>query len=143
MTYRVMDIAKYILNKCVADNCPISNLQLQKILYYVQREFLQKKGCPCFEEELEAWQFGPVAPTVYYKYCGFGSLKIREASSDIFQIPETDKNMINAIVDQKKEKMPWELVNDTHEEGKAWARVYQDGEGYKEVIPKVMIQKYG
>ena len=74
--YLALEIAKYIIDKCTKDNCPISNLQLQKILYYIQREFLQQ-GEIAFPEEIEAWQFGPVVPEVYRQYCGFGALPIR------------------------------------------------------------------
>ncbi|WP_275442883.1 Panacea domain-containing protein [Petralouisia muris] len=51
--YSVLEIAKYIIDKCTEDRCPVSNLQLQKILYYVQREFLQQ-GTKAFPEEIEA-----------------------------------------------------------------------------------------
>ena len=40
--YQAIDIAKYIIGKCTADNQPISNLQLQKILYFLQRKYLNK-----------------------------------------------------------------------------------------------------
>ena len=42
MKYSALDLAKYILQKCIDDSRPISNLQLQKILYYVQGEFLKE-----------------------------------------------------------------------------------------------------
>ena len=67
-----MEIAQYIINKCTLEKCPISNLQLQKILYYVQKTFLQNDML-AFSDEIEAWQFGPVVREVYNKYCGFGS----------------------------------------------------------------------
>ena len=62
--YSALNVAKYIIDKCTRENYPISNLQLQKILYYIQREFLQR-GPKAFPEEIEAWQFGPVVPEVY------------------------------------------------------------------------------
>ena len=40
--YSALSMAKYIIDKCTKDEYPISNLQLQKILYYIQREFLQQ-----------------------------------------------------------------------------------------------------
>ena len=40
--YSALDIAKYIISKCNRENCPISNLQLQKILYNLQKAFLQR-----------------------------------------------------------------------------------------------------
>ena len=36
--YETMEIAKYIITKCSRENEPLSNLQLQKIMYYVQRD---------------------------------------------------------------------------------------------------------
>ena len=63
MSYRAMDIAKNIINKCTTDQHPISNLQLQKILYYIQKAFLENDRV-AFEDESEAWQFGPVVPDV-------------------------------------------------------------------------------
>lgn len=33
--YKTLDVAKYIINKCINDNFPISNMQLQKILYCI------------------------------------------------------------------------------------------------------------
>lgn len=41
MIYQVTDIAKYIINKCTIEKHAISNLQLQEILYYIQKEFLE------------------------------------------------------------------------------------------------------
>ena len=40
--YNAIDLSKYIVSKCVKDGHPVSNLQLQKILYYIQKDFLQR-----------------------------------------------------------------------------------------------------
>lgn len=32
--YKVEDLSKYIISKCIEDKYPISSLQLQRILYY-------------------------------------------------------------------------------------------------------------
>ena len=53
--YGALDIAKYVITKCTKDKHPISNLQLQKILYYIQRELLQQ-GLAGFSDDMEAWQ---------------------------------------------------------------------------------------
>lgn len=34
--YTAMQIAEYVINKCTNENHAITNLQLQKILYYLQ-----------------------------------------------------------------------------------------------------------
>jgi len=54
----------------------VSNLKLQKILYFIQAEFLVVKGIPCFEEEIIAWGFGPVVLEVYHEYKVYGAAGI-------------------------------------------------------------------
>ena len=60
-----MDVAKYIITKCTRDEHPISNLQLQKILYILQKEYLQRDQKCLFFDDFEAWAFGPNIPNVY------------------------------------------------------------------------------
>ena len=73
--YTAIDLSKYIVLKCIQDEHPISNLQLQKILYYIQKDFLSRDDL-AFSDSIEAWQFGPVVPNVYYYYCGYGAMPI-------------------------------------------------------------------
>ena len=139
--YKAIDLAKYIVTKCVNDKCPISNLQLQKILYYIQREFLRNNSY-AFSESIEAWQFGPVVPEVYYKFCGSGSLPIMMKLQPIDIAPK-DKDLIDKIVTEKRQLDPWTLVEDTHKDGGAWATVYKNGLGVREVIPVELIKSVG
>ena len=138
--YLALEIAKYIIDKFTKVNCPISNLQLQKILYYIQREFLQQ-GEIAFPEEIEAWQFGPVVPEVYRQYCGFGALPIRMRY--MVRIELDDIRMINPIIEKKRILNPWDMVSDTHSSGKAWDLIYRDGAGDHQVIPQELIKSKG
>ena len=138
--YNAMEIARYVINKCTVEGCPISNLQLQKILYYIQRSFL-KFGMYAFTDDIEAWQFGPVVRDVYNNYCGFGAAKIRLRYE--VDLKSDYQRIINPIVEEKRLLNPWELVDDTHHPQKAWAEVYQDGLGNHQVIPKNLIRKKG
>ena len=74
--YKAMNIAQYIITKCTQDGSPISNLQLQKILYFTQGVCLAKNNHILFEENIFAWYIGPVVPNVYYRFCGYGASKI-------------------------------------------------------------------
>ena len=65
MNYNVLDISRYIINYSNVKDYGISNLKLQKILYFVQAYFLIETGSPCFKEKIEAWDFGPVVPKAY------------------------------------------------------------------------------
>ena len=138
--YTAMEIAQYIINKCTLEKCPISNLQLQKILYYVQKTFLQNDML-AFSDEIEAWQFGPVVREVYNKCCGFGSAKIRLTYN--IDLMRDFKRIINPIVEEKRVMSPWDLVNDTHRPDKAWAAIYRGGLGNHQVIPVNLIKEIG
>lgn len=140
---KASSLAKYIINKCEQDKHPISNLQLQKIMYYIQVAFLKKYKAPLFEERIEAWQFGPVVPEIYASYCGFGSLPICINYIDTLDIIEEDKEIINNIVEEKRKKQPWELVDDTHSPEKAWKMIYKDGQGNRKTMPIELMLQHG
>lgn len=140
MKYAALDIAYYIIDKCTKDLKPITNLQLQKILYYVFREFL-KNGRVLFDDRIEAWQFGPVVPNVYLEFCMFSSIPIRMYYN--VEIDDDDAKIIDQIVLEKRELDPWDMVNDTHKQGKAWSSVYDNGRGNKKRIPVELIRQRG
>lgn len=139
--YDVLKLSKYIITKCAEDGYPISNLQLQKILYYIQKSFLEK-GCRAFDDAIEAWQFGPVVPKVYYEFCGFGAMPItmRYRTENI---RDEDSSLINEIVESKRALHPWDLVEETHKTGGAWEQTYQLGKGKHHVIPESLIKTVG
>ena len=138
--YDAMIIAHYIIDKCTREGCPVSNLQLQKILYYIQRSFL-KVGLIAFPEEIEAWQFGPVVRVVYNNYCGFGAAKIRMLYD--ISLRREIQRMMDPIIREKRVLNPWDLVDDTHRPEKAWAEIYRDGIGNHQIIPKELILEKG
>lgn len=99
--YNALTVAKYIIKRCNDTNRIISNLKLQKLLYFVQAEFLVTTTHACFPEEIEAWDFGPVVPEVYHRYKAYGSASIPYMSnSKIKEISEDDKKLIDGIVDE-------------------------------------------
>lgn len=140
-TYAAIDVAKYIINKCAVEKCPVTNLHLQKILYFIQKEYLTKKEMPLFDDEIQAWQFGPVVPEVYYHYCGFGSTQITMKYK--VNIDKIDMEIIDPIVEDKRNKKPWDLVDETHTPGKAWYITYENGRGNRRIIPQKLIKTNG
>lgn len=140
--YAALDIAKYVVNKCTIDGCPVSNLQLQKILYYIQKEFLER-NIEFIDDPIEAWQFGPVCPEAYYYFCGFGSMPINVVYDNVIHILNDLKRTVDHIIEDKRTKNPWDLVEDTHHPGGAWDMVYRNGLGNHDIIPNEMILSRG
>lgn len=141
--YSAMDIAGYFLVRGLDNNYQLSNLQVQKILYYIQRDFLKNDNRALFSDDFEAWQFGPVIRKVYNNFCGFGAMSIYYIPDQIPELSSLEKKKIDKIVDEKRCLPAWELVKDTHKKNKAWDLVYQDGVGYEKIIPKELIAYYG
>jgi uncharacterized phage-associated protein len=137
--YNVLDIADYVIEKCVDDGHAISNLQLQKILYFIQKKFLQVKNEVAFPERIEAWQFGPVVPDAYYDYCGYGAMEICQFKGDHL-FSENDKALMDSVISEKRVDNPWDLVEETHKSGGAWDQIFKNGRGNKEIIPTELIK---
>ena len=69
MMYNVHDIANRIILRTDTERGDImSNLKLQKLLYYMQGFYLAFFNKPLFENSLEAWMYGPVVPEVFVRF---------------------------------------------------------------------------
>ena len=75
MGYNVLDVCRHVINYSNENDYGISNLKLQKVLYFIQAYFVtnKKDHAPCFDEKIEAWDFGPVVPEAYHEYKQYGS----------------------------------------------------------------------
>jgi uncharacterized phage-associated protein len=62
------DVAKYFIYTAQEAGDPLTNLKLQKLLYYAQGWHLALFGDALFDERIEAWPHGPVVPPVYGLY---------------------------------------------------------------------------
>ncbi|SIS49202.1 Panacea domain-containing protein [Salimicrobium salexigens] len=120
MVYRAMTIANYVVEKASELGRPVSNLQLQKILYYLQLHYLGKKGEPLLAEPIEKWKFGPVIPNVYHEFKRFGSSPISFMIEDeLFMedefVDDEDEKFIDVVVNNLSNKDGFYLVKKTHQ----------------------------
>ncbi|NFN93597.1 DUF4065 domain-containing protein [Clostridium botulinum] len=126
--HTALEIARYIINKCIELGRPVSNLQLQKILYYVQGEYMKhNNGEPLFEDDIVAWQYGPVVTSVYYEYNCYSSSNIREKQEET-NLDSDEIGIINPIIDNKSNLSAWTLVQKTHSED-PWINAYKRYDG--------------
>lgn len=139
MWYNVLEVAKYIISRCSELGNPVSNLKLQKMLYFVWIEFYKRTGRTLFFDDICAWQLGPVIPTVYYEFCQYAGQPIFAFYST--EINKEDKFMLDEIIDEFINVPAHELVQRTHRKGTAWDEVYQNGAGNRKVIPYSLIKE--
>ena len=142
---RVLDVARYIINYSNEKDYGISNLKLQKLLYFVQAFFLVRSQGKqtCFNAKIEAWDFGPVVPDVYHEFKRYGSgdiplIRTYLESSDNYRsfywapfdkkvISREDREIIAEVVDNFKDYSATALVKLTHNQD-PWIEAYHTGE---------------
>jgi len=149
------NVLKYILYKCTFYGDIITNLKMQKILYFVYVWYLVKLKEPIFEEKFQAWPNGPVLSSVYQELKQFGALPIDPDFSGLEN--EDDYNALlfslgdaRDLIDEVYEKYgslsPFELVNITHKEisWKNARKGLDDGESSNnELSDKDILTQYG
>lgn len=115
MYYSSLDIAKYVIYYSHNNKYSISNLKLQKLLYFIQAYFLiSSKQIQCFDEIIEAWDFGVVVPSIYHTFKQYGSGDILEYKDYNIQcINKSDRKMINNVIDELSLYTSTDLVDIT------------------------------
>lgn len=143
MVFDVKKIAQYIVNYFINTDAPISNLQLQKLLYFSWIDYYKEKKCAyLFGENFVAWPLGPVVLSAYYDFCGYGAEPIfRYRPVDL---PGLDTKILDACLNRFNGWTAYDLVNKSHRKGGAWDCVYQGGEGRDLVIDfELIVDKEG
>lgn len=104
--YTATAVAKYVINRCNVRNSPITNLKLQKILYYIQGYFFKHLGEAAFDDNIESWRYGPVVPSVYYEYCSYVSNEIQanyDLDDDVQKISNIEtKNPVFTVLKRQR-----------------------------------------
>lgn len=102
-----------------------------------QREFLTKYGEPLFDDNFEAFKFGPAISVVYYEYSHMGAFKIGADYKDYNKIlsgmSQDEVALLDSVIVSNMETNPLELLNKIN---KAWKKVFNNGEGVGDIISK-------
>lgn len=111
------DIAKYFLSLVSEEEGElISNLKLQKLLYYAQGFSLAMFNKPLFPEKIEAWIHGPVVPEVYHYYKKYGRGRIPHHNVDLAKFNDDIRELLDEVYDVYGQYSASVLRNLTHEE---------------------------
>lgn len=113
---KAIDIAKYFVSLSDSEaGDTISNLKVQKLLYYAQGFSLVILGKPLFDEDILAWNHGPVVASVYHELKHFGSSEISFQDCSV-ELDEADKQLLNDVYEVYGQFSAWKLRDMTHNE---------------------------
>lgn len=143
---KALDVASYFVQ--LANDTPehdLTNLKLQKLLYYVQGKYLAaNNGAAFFDDAIEAWKYGPVISDVYhaFKQCGNFPVTVFDVSYRAAPLNEVQKGFVAEIWNAIGRKYSGSyLVGKTHADGTPWKRVFNESDRNIE-IPRLTLQHY-
>lgn len=135
MSYDGRAVANYILDLCAQKKRPLTNLALQKILYFCHVWTLIEFDRPLVKQDFEAWPFGPVLQHVYREFKGFEKQAIDRRALKVD--PETGQKVVVGynfdadladflprVVDFYSQMRAGDLVDLSHVVGGPWDRVW-------------------
>lgn len=141
---KATDLAKYIINTSYRG---LSNLELQKTMYFVELDYYKQTGKHLVDDEFKAWQYGPVVPDVYEEYRHYGSRYIEEADMpDKSKMSQVNTSIIEETVDRCSDRKSWELVKESHRSDGAWQETLNAGslgDTIKQNLIAKEAEKYG
>lgn len=136
---KAVDIAKLILSIK-----PVTQLKLQKLVYFTYEKFLKQTEQKLFADSIYAWKHGPVVKNLYEEFREYGSTPIPYEEDDFIIISTNESSIkpiimrvlsaeygdeilkvVHSVIEQYGDRSAWDLVNETHLEGTPWKTIYE------------------
>ena len=149
-------VANFVLDRADDQGRDITNLDLQKIIYFLHGHHLVRYQEPLVEGEFEAWTYGPVHRVIYDAFRVYNDTPIdgRATAFDPIrrkrrELPALDDKRATELICEVAGRyldMPtYSLVQLTHSEGTPWSRTVHDAEKRVNVgmkISNAVIEEY-
>lgn len=139
-TYEASQVAKYFLARSDSEAGDLlSNLKLQKLCYYAAGIFaaVREPDEPTlFKSSINAWQHGPVVPSLYHEYKKHGAGGIPpETDFDFSVFDEADRKILDDVYNFYGQYSAWKLREMTHGEA-PWIDAY--GKADDKITPEAL-----
>lgn len=141
--YRALDIAFWLIAKNDAEqkDCDmdeyegITNMKIQKLLYFAQGIAFSFFGIRLFSENLLAWEHGPVIREVYTEFAKFGRDNIvldqvasfNSSGIAAIEVDTKVREILTDVYECLNKFTAYQLRNISHDADGPWARVYEPG----------------
>ncbi|MDR2151447.1 MAG: DUF4065 domain-containing protein [Helicobacteraceae bacterium] len=152
-------IANRFVTNGIDGNRPVDLLKVVKLVYFAYGATLAYFRKRLFDEPIEAWNYGPVVPSVYHSFKHYGKGVITEVAQEVIMdkktykfslntphLQDTDINKLLANVSDGRKcnilDVVWEtygkysgaaLVDLTHKEGSPWGKVFESDKAHIEL----------
>jgi uncharacterized phage-associated protein len=129
------EVANFVLDFCESRGRNITNLSLQKIVYFCHAWCLTKLERPLIRHSFEAWQYGPVLQYLYREFKEYDASPIRSRAKKLnaqtgkfeivhYKFDETTAKLLEKVVDFYSQLSASQLVDLSHTTGGPWDIVW-------------------
>lgn len=116
----------------------MTDLKLQKMLFFAQCWHLARHGKPLFNSRIEAWEHGPVVPTVYSVYRAYGSEQLHAEPVDYDQFTAEEMDTMMDVFAFYGKYSASGLRELSHQPGTPWKNVYRPDVMHIEITVQAM-----
>lgn len=130
-------VANTLLLLASAERLAITNLKLQKLLYFAHGYYLEETGKPLVKNGFEAWGFGPVSRTAYQAFKKYDASPITDLAKPFNPVTQEYSSFSESLSDEALFVLEdvlhyfghwpeFELVEFTHQVGSPWNIVWTE-----------------
>ena len=135
---RAVDVASYILQ----ERGRTFGHQLQALLYYSQAWCLVTQDRPLFNEDVRAWDTGPVVYEAYREHAHRRSVVQSDLSGSPYELTPEDVAVVDAVLDSYG-KMDREALADLSRHEDPWRKAYdKDSSARSPIISNEAMASY-
>lgn len=141
-------IANAVLDEATKQGKQLTIMQLLKLVYIAHGWSLALLKAPLVNEQPEAWQHGPVFPSIYREFRRFGSSPISTKATNPFgqlveaSLDEQQRELVRSVVASYGHMHAFKLSAITHQPGTPWSQTYLGGSGTSDEIPDALIAEH-
>ncbi|SEB54632.1 Uncharacterized phage-associated protein [Nitratireductor aquibiodomus] len=137
-------IANEVLARAWAEGLELTQIDVQKIVYFLHGHHLVEHGKPLVKSEFEAWEYGPVQRSLYDGFKKFGDQPISEFAEKFdpikrttAELPKLTDNAAVSTIERhlyKYLEVPsFALVEMTHRPDTPWSRTIESAKTHVNV----------
>ncbi len=137
MKYDGREVANFILDYCEAIDIPVTNLALQKLMYFCHAWCLVSTGKPLLKQQFQAWKFGPVVEHVYNEFKAHkeSPIKTRAKRMDFvlgdyeevhYEFDANTLSIIKSVINFYGRLPAYQLVELSHAQDSPWCKVWNN-----------------
>lgn len=143
MAYSAMAVANAFIKRAKEGRVrDLSPMKLQKLMFYAQSWYLKhRNSAPLMDDTFCRWQYGPVIPSLYHEFKGYGASPITDYGNHLSTdhggfrittpvIPDGDTEAwwyVDEVIRVYGGLSGAQLSNMTHQAGTAWSVGNPDG----------------